>query len=82
MSPKLKALSGNDVVSIMQQHGFTVLSQRGSHVKLRRVTEEGKNQTLTIPLHRDLDKGTVMAIIRQASRYISSDTLQRHFFTD
>lgn len=35
--PKLKVLSGRDVVKILGQFGFQILSQKGSHIKLRRM---------------------------------------------
>ena len=73
--PKPRQLSGDDVIRILAKFGFAVLSQRGSHAKLRRVTGEGIKQTLTIPRHKELDPGTVRAIVRQASRYIPEDQL-------
>jgi len=36
MSPKLKRLSGKEVLSILSKIGFLVHSQKGSHVKLKR----------------------------------------------
>jgi len=39
-------------------------------------------QTLTIPRHRDLDVGTLQAIFRQASRFISQEELREEFYTD
>ncbi len=80
--PKPKRLSGDDVISIFSSFGFRIHSQRGSHVKLRRVTDAGQKQTLTVPRHRELDSGTVRAIFRQASRYIPEDELRKLFFTD
>jgi len=81
VSSKLKQLSGSEVKSILQSFGFKVHSQRGSHVKLRRELSAGK-QTLTIPLHNELDIGTLKAIIRQASRFIPENQLYPHFYTD
>jgi hypothetical protein len=37
---------------------------------------------LTIPNHAELDTGTCKAIMRQASRYISSDELYPYFYTE
>ena len=54
--------------------------QKGSHAKLRRLTASGESQTLTIPDHRELDTGTLRAIIRQASRYMPVDDLQPRFY--
>jgi predicted RNA binding protein YcfA (HicA-like mRNA interferase family) len=55
--PKLKRLSGGDVVAIFAGFGFKQLSQRGSHVKLRRVLPDGTRQTLVVPAHSELDAG-------------------------
>jgi predicted RNA binding protein YcfA (HicA-like mRNA interferase family) len=81
LSPKLKRLSGAQVVAIMDTFGFHVHSQRGSHAKLRRIGKRGEKQTLTIPLHAELDPGTVRAIMRQAARYIPETELQPHFYS-
>ena len=82
MSPKLKRLSGPEVVDILRIFGFEVHSQRGSHAKLRRISAEGGRQTLTIPLHAELDVGTLRAIVRQATRYIPEAELRIHFYSD
>jgi predicted RNA binding protein YcfA (HicA-like mRNA interferase family) len=60
--PRLRRLSGHHVIQILAQFGFAVVSQRGSHAKLRR-SVAGANQVLTIPVHAELDKGTLRAII-------------------
>ena len=80
MLPKLKRLSGSDVISILGKFGFTIHSQRGSHVKLRRISSTGKKQTLTIPLHEELDARTLRAIIRQAGHYIPEEQLKPYFY--
>jgi predicted RNA binding protein YcfA (HicA-like mRNA interferase family) len=81
MSPKLKRLSGKDVVSIFAGFGFVIHSQKGSHAKLRRVLQSGERQTLTIPIHEELDAGTLKAIMKQATRYIPQETLHPCFFS-
>ena len=78
--PKLRVLSGKEVVKILSKFGFEVISQRGSHVKLRRILPDGTKQTLTVPSHDELDKGTLKAIIRQASRYIPEEELRPYFY--
>lgn len=80
--PKLKVLSGADIVKILSDFSFTVASQRGSHIKLQRVSVDGTRQLLTIPNHKELDKGTIKAIYRQALRYITEDELKNHFYTE
>ncbi len=80
--PKLKRPSGDEVVAIFARFGFTMHVQRGSHVKLRRTGPTGTAQTLTIPKHRELDTGTLRAIIRQATRFIPEDQLWPHFYSE
>ena len=80
--PKLKRLSGPEVAAIIQRFGFFILSQRGSHIKWRRISQAGEKQTLTVPNHRELDTGTSHAIFPQACRYISPDDLRPFFYTD
>ena len=80
--PRLRRLSGSDVIRILESFGFVVHSQRGSHVKLRRLGSRGERQTLTIPSHRELDTGTLRAILRQASQYIPEEDLRPHFYTE
>jgi predicted RNA binding protein YcfA (HicA-like mRNA interferase family) len=80
--PKLKRLSGPEAVSALQQFGFSILSQRGNHIKLRRVSQTGEKQTLTVPSHRQFDTGTCHAIFRQACRFISPDDLRPFFYSD
>ena len=78
--PKLRRLAGRDVLSILHGFGFQENSQRGSHVKLVREVE-GARQVLTVPLHTELDPGTLRAIFRQASRFIAEQDLRPHFYT-
>ncbi|MBV6506769.1 MAG: hypothetical protein ILNGONEN_02353 [Syntrophorhabdaceae bacterium] len=78
--PKLRRLSGPEVVNILRTFGFFEFSQRGSHVKLRRITATGEKQTLTVPNHTQLDTGTCKAIFRQAVRYIAQDDLWQYFY--
>jgi predicted RNA binding protein YcfA (HicA-like mRNA interferase family) len=80
--PKLRTLSGSEVLAILSDFGFQPVSQRGSHVKVRRILEDGQSQTLTIPNHREIDRGTLHALFRQACRFIAEPELRHMFFTD
>jgi predicted RNA binding protein YcfA (HicA-like mRNA interferase family) len=69
------------VVRILALFGFDVVSQRASDVNLRRELS-GARQTLTIPNHRELDRGTSLGIYKQALRYIPESELAPHFFSN
>jgi len=59
--PSLPTLSGSDVVRGLERPGFERVGQRGSHIKLRRAAT-----TVIVPDHRELRKGTLAAVLRQA----------------
>ena len=78
--PRLKVLSGQEVIKIFESFGFTVVGSKGSHVKLKRIMNNGNNQILTVPNHKELDKGTLKAIYNQALRYVSDQELRSRFY--
>jgi len=80
--PRLRRLSSREVLRILRGHGFDVVSTRGSHAKLVRVSVSGERQVLTVPLHSQLAIGTVRAIYQQAARFIPGDELRSKFFSD
>ncbi len=80
--PRLRRLSGDEVIAILGRFGFQVHSQRGSHVKLARVNPDGRREIMTVPRHRELDAGTLQAIFRHASRFVSAEKLRDEFYAD
>ena len=60
---KLPSLSGRACVKALERAGFVVKRQEGSHVILRRAQPFSQ---LVVPDHKELDRGTLRAIIRQA----------------
>lgn len=79
--PKIKNLWAKDLLEFFQKHWFLIFSQRGSHIKLKKVTAFAK-QILTIPNHKELDRWTLKAIMRQASSFISIEELEKLFYTE
>ena len=67
---KLPQVSGSDLVRALQKVGFTVRRQHGSHIIMRR--DEPFAQPV-VPGHRQIDRGTLRAILRQAE--ITADEL-------
>ncbi len=60
---KLPRVSGRQAADALQKAGFRVCRQHGSHVILRR--DDPFAQTV-VPAHRELDRGTLRAILRQS----------------
>ena len=59
---QLPRISGRECVRALEQVGFYVVRQRGSHVMVR---HDDPYAEVVVPDHRELDKGTLRAIIRQ-----------------
>ena len=57
---KLPVVSGNDLIKILTKNGFKVARHKGSHVSLQK-----ENYRTVVPLHGELAKGTLLAILRQ-----------------
>ena len=60
----LPVVSGREAVKALGKIGYEVDRQRGSYIILRQT--EPPHRRLTIPDHRELRRGTLRAIIRQA----------------
>jgi len=66
--PKLPILSGQELIRVLQKAGFIVVRQKGSHVSL----QKGSFRTV-VPLHDELARGTLLAILKQCG--LSRDDL-------
>ena len=61
-----KPLSGKQVIKILcQKFGFYFVSQKGSHVKLRKRVFE-KDIITIVPLHKELAPGTLKGVLNLA----------------
>jgi len=57
-------VSGKEVIKIISKIGFKTIRQKGSHIFMMKETEN-KKITTVVPLHDEIDKGTLLEIIRQ-----------------
>jgi predicted RNA binding protein YcfA (HicA-like mRNA interferase family) len=60
---KLPSISGRECVKALEKTGFYLKRQESSHIILRR---DDPFAQVVVPDHKELDKGTLRAIIRQA----------------
>jgi predicted RNA binding protein YcfA (HicA-like mRNA interferase family) len=61
---KLKVLSGNELIKILNKIGYEIDHQTGSHIILRNKAYPFRR--LTVPNHKTIAKGTLRGLIRQA----------------
>ena len=59
---RLPVCSGADAVKAFRKLGYEVDHQTGSHIILR----QPSGRRLTVPNHRELAKGTLRSLIREA----------------
>ncbi len=64
--PKLREVSGKSAVKILcNKFGFQISGHSGSHVRLSKMTPEGKIGTV-VPMHGELKIGTLRGILKLA----------------
>jgi predicted RNA binding protein YcfA (HicA-like mRNA interferase family) len=61
--PRLPSVSGRECIRALEKVGFYSKRQEGSHVILRR---DDPFAQVSVPLHKELDRGTLRAIVRLA----------------
>ncbi len=62
--PHLPVVSGSEAVKAFCQIGYDISHQTGSHVILRRASPPHRH--LSVPNHREVAKGTLRGLIRDA----------------
>ncbi len=62
--PKLPVISGIEAVKALSKIGYEVDHQTGSHIILRQ--NKYPHRRLTIPNHKEIAKGTLRGLIKQA----------------
>jgi len=67
---RLPVCSGRDAVKAFGKVGYVVDHQTGSHIILR----HPNRRRLTVPDHRELAKGTLRALIREAGLTVDQFT--------
>ena len=64
--PKLRKVSGEKVVRILcNKMGFSISGRSGSHVRLSKMTSDGKVGTV-VPMHKELKIGTLKGVLKLA----------------
>ncbi len=65
--PKIPQISGKNLIKAFKKEEWVEVSQKGSHIKLvKKLTPVGKN-TVIIPNHKVIKKGTLSRILKDAN---------------
>lgn len=64
MGSKYPVLKPDEIIKALNEFGFRFISQKGSHIKLRR---EGSNvKTVIVPNHYEVARCTLQSILEQS----------------
>jgi predicted RNA binding protein YcfA (HicA-like mRNA interferase family) len=66
--PALPVVSGSACIAALAKLGYVQTRQRGSHVRL---VATGRSP-VTVPMHREIDRGTLRSILRTADIDVES----------
>ena len=72
MSERLPVVSAAQLINALRKSGWVSVRQRGSHVRLK---HPNRAVSLVVPLHRELKRGTLAGILRDAG--VDRDELRR-----
>ena len=77
--PKIFTISAKDFIKFLENNGFTIDRQKGSHIVLKRESLISK-QVFTVPNHKEISIGTTKALYNQAKKYIDINELDKFFY--
>lgn len=63
MFPPLPVISGKEAIAAFEKIGYEIARRKGSHITL---VKSGTTKILTIPDHKELDRGTLKSLINKA----------------
>ena len=70
---KLPVISGREMIRVLSKIGFVVVGRKGSHTRLKRRRDK-EILIAIVPMHRELARGTLRSILRQANLTVSAVT--------
>lgn len=63
--PKLPVLSGKIIIKKLEKRGYSVVRQKGSHVRLKH--NDVCFKPVTVPLHKEIKPGLLRQILKDTS---------------
>lgn len=79
--PKIKHISGKEVIKIIESMGFVIVRQKGSHIILKRTISQDE-QVILVPNHAAIDRGTLHSIYKKLLLYVNESEIKSHFYSE
>ena len=61
-------VNADKLIAVLKRHGYTVVRQTGSHVRLSKILENDSEHNITVPNHRPIKIGTLQSIVTQVCK--------------
>ncbi|OFW26818.1 MAG: hypothetical protein A3J28_14090 [Acidobacteria bacterium RIFCSPLOWO2_12_FULL_60_22] len=65
-------IRGNELAALLGQYGYRITRQTGSHIRVTS-SQKGTEHHITIPAHKQVNIGTLSAILTDVARYLEMD---------
>lgn len=78
MPKAFKVLSADEVIKILSKQGFSLIHQKGSHIKMN-YTFGNMGGTVIIPNKKEIAQGTLRAIYKQTCEIIGKELIEKDF---
>jgi len=72
----LPIIKGKDLVAFLETLGFTIIRQRGSHVRMK--SDDGRYTSVPVHSGEDIPKGLLRKIIREDLEMTLEDFVQMY----
>jgi len=74
MSPKIpRSITGQQLVKVLVKHGYIVVRQKGSHIRLTHAGAGKESHNITVPDHDPLKLGTFISILNEVINHLKVD---------
>ena len=64
-------LGGEELSTLLRKYGYEITRQTGSHIRL--TTAQGGAHHVTVPRHKPLRVGTLIAILKDVGQHLALD---------
>ena len=61
-------VDADNLITTLKRHGYIVIRQTGSHIRLSKIFEDGSEHNITIPNHKPIKIGTLQSIATQVCK--------------
>ena len=55
----------NSLITVLKRHGYIIVRQTGSHIRLSKRLDNGDEHNITVPNHKPIKIGTLQSIAVQ-----------------